>query len=30
MRWVTLMTTDNVEHVINLEAIVQVETGSAA
>lgn len=24
MRWVTLMTTDNVEHVINLEAIVQV------
>jgi hypothetical protein len=24
MRWVTLMTTDNVEHTINLEAIVQI------
>jgi hypothetical protein len=24
MRWVTLLTTDNVEHTINLEAIVQV------
>ncbi len=24
MRWVTLMTTDNVEHTINLEAIEQV------
>ena len=24
MRWVTLKTTDNVEHIINLEAIEQV------
>jgi hypothetical protein len=24
MRWVTLMTTDNVEHTINLETIVQI------
>ena len=24
MRWVTLMTTDNVEHTINMETIVQV------
>ena len=24
MRWVTLLTTDNVEHTINMEAVVQV------
>jgi hypothetical protein len=24
MRWVTLMTTDNVEHTINMEMIVQI------
>jgi len=24
MRWVTLMTTDNVEHTINMETIVQI------
>ena len=24
MRWVTLMTTDNVEHTVNMDAVVQV------
>ena len=24
MRWVTLMTTENVEHTINMEAVVQI------
>ena len=24
MRWVTLMTTDNVEHTINMETVVQI------
>jgi hypothetical protein len=24
MRWVTLMATDNVEHTVNMEAVVQV------
>jgi len=28
MRWVTLMTTDNVEHTINMETIVQIVSQS--
>jgi len=28
MRWITLMTTDNVEHTINMETIVQVVSQS--
>jgi hypothetical protein len=28
MRWVTLMTTDNVEHTINLEAVEQIVSQS--
>jgi len=28
MRWVTLMTTDNVEHTINMETVVQVVSQS--
>jgi len=28
MRWVTLLTTENVEHTINMDAIVQIVTAS--
>jgi hypothetical protein len=30
MRWVTLLTSDNVEHTINMDAVVQVVAASAA
>jgi hypothetical protein len=29
MRWVTLLSTDNVEHTINMEAVVQIVRQSA-
>ena len=29
MRWVTLLTSDNVEHTINMDAVVQVVAASA-